>query len=49
MKNQWRDRRISELPDQLQEFTVTYIPENRPSRKTVHFSFDVFGPEEERI
>lgn len=47
--NLWRDKRISELPDQLQEFMATYIPENLPNRKPVHFFFDIFDIEEERI
>lgn len=47
--NQWRDKLISQMPDEIQEYMSTYIPENLPNRKPVHFFFDIFDTEEERI
>jgi hypothetical protein len=47
--NHWSHLRISELPDGLQEFTATYVPENVPRNRRAHFFFDIFDLEEERI
>lgn len=49
--NEWRYKRISELPDQLQEFMETYIPQNVPAPlipRIVYF-FDIYDAEEKRI
>jgi hypothetical protein len=47
--NDMRDKRISEMPIELQEFLETYIPENIPSGKIVRVWFDVYDIEEGRI
>lgn len=47
--NQLRDRRISEMPIELQEFLETYIPENILPGRVIHHWFDVYDIEEGRI
>jgi len=47
--NTMRDKRISEMPIELQEFLEGYIPENIPGDKRVYVWFDVYDIEEKRI
>lgn len=47
--NEMRYKRISEMPDPLQEFLEGYIPEFIPANKRVNYWFDVYDIEEKRI
>jgi len=47
--NEWRDKRISELPTELQVFMEDYIPENLPTHRPVYVLFDVYDLEEGRL
>lgn len=47
--NDMRDKRISTMPIELQEFLEGYIPENIPAGKIVRVWFDVYDIEEGRI
>lgn len=47
--NDLRYKRISEMPDELQEFLEGYIPEFIPEGKIVYYWFDVYDIEEGRI
>jgi len=49
--NDLRYKRISEAPDQLQEFMEDYIPKNVPPEVIHHirFFFDIFDCEEKRF
>ncbi len=47
--NKMRDRRIGEMPDDMQEFLESYIPENLPVGRPVYVWFDVFDIEEGRL
>ncbi len=47
--NELRDKRISELPIELQVFLEGYIPEFIPADKVVYHWFDVYDIEEGRI
>jgi hypothetical protein len=47
--NQWRDKRISELADPLQEFLEGYIPKFIPANRRVAYWFDVYDIEERRM
>ena len=47
--NDLRYKRISEMPDNLQEFLEGYIPEFLPAEKVVYYWFDVYDIEEGRI
>lgn len=47
--NSLRDRRISEMPIELQEFLEGYIPECLPEGAVVHVWFDVYDIEEGRM
>ena len=47
--NDMRDKRISTMPMELQEFLESYIPENIPAGKIVRVWFDVYDIEEGRI
>jgi len=47
--NDLRDKRISTMPIELQEFLEGYIPENIPAGKIVRVWFDVYDIEEGRI
>jgi len=49
--NEWRYKRISELPDGMQEFMEDYIPKNVPAAVIHHirYFFDIFDAEEKRF
>ncbi len=49
--NDLRYKRISELPDNLQEFMEKYIPENVPAEliPRIRYFFDIYDAEEKRI
>lgn len=47
--NDWRDKRMSELPDGLQEYMEDYIPKFVPRNRPVYVLFDVYDLEEQRI
>ena len=47
--NRMRDMRLSDLPDEIQEYLEEYIPENLPGRRPVYVWFDVFDIEEGRL
>jgi len=47
--NRMRDTRISDLPDNLQEFLEDYIPRHVPQNRPVYRWFDVYDLEEQRI
>lgn len=47
--NDYRYKRISEMPIELQEFLEGYIPESIPAGKVVYYWFDVYDIEERRI
>jgi hypothetical protein len=47
--NDLRYKRISELPDSLQEYMEEYIPQCVPRNRPVYAFFDVYDLEEERI
>lgn len=47
--NDLRDKRISEMPIELQEFLEGYIPEFLPEGAVVHVWFDVYDIEEGRL
>lgn len=47
--NDLRYKRISEMPDELQEFLEGYIDEFIPKEKIVYHWFDVYDIEEKRI
>ncbi len=47
--NRMRYMRISELPDELQEFLEDYIPRYIPRNRRVYYWFDVYDIEEQRI
>jgi len=47
--NDMRDKRISTMPIELQEFLEGYIPANIPAGKIVRVWFDVYDIEEGRI
>ena len=49
--NDWRYKRISELPDGLQEYMEEYIPQNVPAELIPHvdYFFDIYDAEEKRI
>ncbi len=47
--NDLRYKRISEMPDELQEFLEGYIAEFIPKDKIVYYWFDVYDIEEGRI
>ena len=49
--NSWRYKRISELPDGMQEFMEDYIPKNVPPEVIHHvrYFFDIFDAEEKRF
>ena len=48
--NEWRYKRISELPDGLQEFMEDYIPQNvpQPIIRHLRYFFDIYDCEEKR-
>ena len=47
--NDLRDKRISEMPIELQVYLEGYIPEFIPADKIVYHWFDVYDIEEKRI
>lgn len=47
--NDLRGKRLSELPDGLQEYMEDYIPKFVPRNRPVYVFFDVYDLEEERI
>jgi hypothetical protein len=49
--NDLRYKRLSELPDQIQEFMEDYIPKNVPGTVIHHirYFFDIFDAEEKRF
>jgi hypothetical protein len=47
--NEWRGKRLSELPDGLQEFMEDYVPKFIPANRPIVFFFDIFDIEEKHI
>lgn len=47
--NEWRGKRLSEVPDRLQEYMEDYIPKFIPKNRPVYVFFDIYDLEEERI
>ncbi|MCK9589491.1 MAG: DUF5069 domain-containing protein [Terrimicrobiaceae bacterium] len=47
--NDLRAKRVSELPDGLQEYMEDYIPKFVPRNRPVYVFFDVYDLEEQRI
>ncbi|MDZ4815182.1 MAG: DUF5069 domain-containing protein [Verrucomicrobiota bacterium] len=47
--NQMRDKRISDLPIELQEYMEDYIPKFIPRNRVVYHFFDVYDIEEQRL
>ena len=49
--NDWRYKRLSEMPDSVQEFMEDYIPEFVPAhlRHHIDYLFDIYDAEEKRI
>ena len=47
--NAWRDKRLSDLPDNLQEYMEDYIPKFIRRNRPVYVLFDVYDIEEQRI
>jgi len=47
--NDMRDKQISAMPIELQQFLEDYIPQNIPAGKIVRVWFDVYDIEEGRI
>jgi hypothetical protein len=47
--NHWRDKRLCEMPDAVQEYMEEYIPQFIPRNRRVYHFFDIYDIEEERI
>jgi len=49
--NDWRYKRISEMPEEIQEFMEDYIPQFVPAdlRHHIDYFFDIYDAEENRI
>jgi len=47
--NELRAKRLSELPDGIQEYMEDYIPKYVPRNRPVYVFFDVYDLEEQRI
>jgi hypothetical protein len=49
--NEWRYKRISEMPDAIQELMEDYVPQFVPERIRHHidYFFDIYDAEEKRI
>ncbi len=47
--NEWRGKRMAELPDGMQEYMEDYIPKFIPKNRPVYVFFDVYDLEEQRI
>jgi hypothetical protein len=47
--NELRGKRLSEMPDKIQEYMEEYIPKFVPRNRPVYVFFDVYDLEEQRI
>jgi Domain of unknown function (DUF5069) len=49
--NEWRYKRLSEMPDAIQEFMEDYVPQFVPARLRHHidYFFDIYDAEEKRM
>lgn len=47
--NELRGKRVSELPDGVQEYLEDYVPQFVPRNRPVYVFFDVYDLEEQRI
>jgi hypothetical protein len=49
--NEWRYKRVSDMPDNIQEFMEDYVPEFIPAkiRHHIDYFFDIYDAEEKRI
>jgi hypothetical protein len=47
--NELRSKRLSELPDGIQEYMEDYVPKFVPRNRPVYVFFDVYDLEEQRI
>jgi hypothetical protein len=49
--NEWRYKRLSEMPDAIQEFMEDYIPQFVPGhlRHDIDYFFDIYDAEEKRM
>jgi len=47
--NELRGKRLSELPDGIQEYMEDYVPKYVPRNRPVYVLFDVYDLEEQRI
>jgi len=47
--NEWRDKRLSELPDALQEYMEDYVPKFIRKNRPVYHFFDIYDIEEQRL
>ncbi len=47
--NEWRGKRLSELPDGLQEYMEEYVPQFIPANRPIVFFFDIYDIEEKHI
>ncbi len=47
--NDFRGKRLSELPDALQEYMEDYVPANLRGNRPVYAFFDIYDIEEERL
>ena len=47
--NEWREKRLSQCPDDTQEYMEEYVPKFIPRNRVAHVFFDIFDIEEQRI
>ena len=47
--NEFRTKRLSEMPDEIQEYMEDYVPKFVPRNRPVYAFFDVYDIEEQRI
>jgi hypothetical protein len=47
--NEWRYKRISELPEYAQVFLEDYLPQVIPAGRVIYYWFDVYDIEEQRL
>ena len=49
--NEWRYKRLSEMPDPIQEFMEDYVPQFVPAhlRPQIKYFFDIYDAEEKRM
>lgn len=47
--NEMRGRRLSEMPDAIQEYMEDYVPKFVPRNRPVYAFFDIYDLEEQRI